>query len=243
MGVAQGPEVIDVFLVDVGAVVAAGHLPAALLAETERRRAQRYRLERDRDEFTVGRLAVRLLIGARLDVAPGAVRLAVGPNGAPMLAAPAPAPISFNVSHASGVVALAMWVGEGCAAGVDVEAIASVRSDPALPAAVLTAAELVAYRATPGPRRDELLTRHWTAKEAYLKAIRLGLGREPNVIAVGPWRGDPHTVDLDGRRWAFHPVDAGATHVATVATDDVRAVVDARWWSDTMIHQLARWRR
>ena len=62
-------------------------------------------------------------------------------------------------------------------------------------------------------------------------------------IGIGPWRGGRHTVELDGHRWAFHVVDAGDTHVATVATDDVRAVVDARWWSDTMIVHLAQWAR
>ena len=142
-----GEQVIDVLTVDVADVVGATRLPVEILSEPERERAGRYRFARDRDEFVVGRLGLRVLLGGRLGVDPAAVELETGPAGALDLRGPGVPPVRFGVSHSGGVVGYALWVsGE---AGLDIEAVTAV--DAGLADVILTAGRT--GRASP-PRRQ-----------------------------------------------------------------------------------------
>jgi 4'-phosphopantetheinyl transferase len=58
----------------------------AWLSDAERRRAARFRFERDRRRFIVARARLREELAARLDVKPRAIELAHGRNGKPQLA-------------------------------------------------------------------------------------------------------------------------------------------------------------
>ncbi len=64
--------------------------------------------------------------------------------------------------------------------GVDVELPSS--AEPAWN--VLHEQERAALRALPGEHRAEEFLRLWTAKDAYLKALGLGLRREPSEICI-----------------------------------------------------------
>jgi phosphopantetheinyl transferase len=71
--------------------------------------------------------------------------------------------------------------------GVDVE-LAAPAFDPTMeiPWNVLNERETAALRGLPDSLRAEEFLRLWTAKEAYLKALGLGLRREPAEICIFP---------------------------------------------------------
>jgi 4'-phosphopantetheinyl transferase len=94
---------------------------ASSLAADERQRAARFRFERHRRQYEVGRGALRTLLGAYLELAPGEVRFAYGERGKPFLAAPPPAgsDLHFNLSN-SNELALVGFV-RGVEIGIDVE--------------------------------------------------------------------------------------------------------------------------
>ena len=223
--------------VDVADVVGATRLPVAVLAEPERQRAGRYRFARDRDEFVVGRLGLRVLLGGRLGVDPAAVELETGPAGAPDLRGPGVPPVRFSVSHSGGVVGYALWVsGE---AGLDIEAVTAV--DAGLADVILTPAERAGIAATPAAQRSAVLLRHWTAKEAYLKATRVGLQRDPRSFDAGAGAvpsGSREEIVVDGVRWAVHRPDVGPGHEAALVTDDLTASVCVRPSTDAMMAAL-----
>jgi 4'-phosphopantetheinyl transferase len=63
---------------------------ARALSADERERAARYRWERDRRKFVVGRGRLRRLLGLRLEMAADEIRCRYGANGKPMLDGVAP---------------------------------------------------------------------------------------------------------------------------------------------------------
>ncbi len=96
--------------------------------------------------------------------------------------------------------------------GIDVEAVEPIEP----PYAVLHPDEALFLKALPAAERARAFARLWAVKEAYLKALRLGLSREPSTFRVqlleegarvdDPERGGAgaviRMVARDGREWA-----------------------------------------
>src|SRR5450631_177028 len=94
----------------------------SLLSDEERARHERFRVDRDRREFAVAHALLRTTLSELGDRAPDAWRFASGPHGKPMLAPDASTPpLSFNISHAHGLVACV--VAAGADVGLDVERV------------------------------------------------------------------------------------------------------------------------
>jgi 4'-phosphopantetheinyl transferase len=137
--------------------------------------------------YVVAHGAVRHVLGEMLDVAPPALRFdrrcrhcGHPAHGKPSVAG-GPA---FSLSHSGDVAVLAVSdVGE---VGIDVEVRRARTRLDRLAARVLSDAELAQWAATPCSERLEHFLRAWTAKEAYLKALGLGLVRPLREVPVDP---------------------------------------------------------
>ncbi len=144
-------------------------------------RAAAYRDAR-RDYFLARRMLLRQLIARRLGCAAEAVVIAADESGAPRLALPfknAPEPELFlSIARRGALAALAI---ASRPIGVDMEILGPPEE---IPTAMLHAAE--AERLVPLGRaaRHRAFLEIWTLKEAYLKALRTGLSREPAEIEV-----------------------------------------------------------
>jgi len=121
-----------------------------------------------------------------LGVAQGRLTLARDAFSAPLLLLDG-AETAWRVSSASRDNIALFGLARG-KIGVDVEL--SSAAEPAWN--VLHEEEKAALRALPRERQSEEFLRLWTAKEAYLKALGLGLRREPSEIYVlaepGPFK-------------------------------------------------------
>lgn len=156
------------FPVGLGARLAtAADARAPALSDAERARLATFGHPDRRRQFALGRTAARTLAAARLAVAPEAVPLAVGADGAPELPG-----LHVSIAHtarADRVAALAA-VASG-PVGVDLERVAPRRPD--LWRRILTPAEHALLDALGGPT-DDAQTLLWTLKEAVLKGQRTG---------------------------------------------------------------------
>jgi 4'-phosphopantetheinyl transferase len=113
--------------------------------------------------------------------------------------------VSFSLSHSGpeGLVA----IGTNVSVGVDLEARRPRARLRDLAQRIMTPAQFAAWEPLdPDARLDEFL-RVWTAKEAYLKAIGLGIVTRLAAVPVEP----------DG--WHVAPVVAPPGFVAALATD------------------------
>lgn len=151
-----------------GVEAAAGLL--GLLDDLERARADRFRFQRDRRRFIVRRGLLRILLADRLGSSPEAIRFARNTYGKPMLHE---SDVRFSASHSHGVALYA--VTRGVELGCDIE-----RRDERIDIddtahSLFAPGEIAMLKiAQPGQRRAEFF-RCWTRKEAYVKALGLGL--------------------------------------------------------------------
>jgi 4'-phosphopantetheinyl transferase len=209
---------IRVFLARPEALDAPGAADAALalLLPEERERVARFHFERDRRLHLCARALLRRSLSACAGgVPPGVWRFAAAREGGrPEIVAPA-SPLRFSVSHTRGLALVAVALAREI--GADVERIPGE-----VPADVVertfTAAERAAFAATPASRRGERFAAIWTLKEAYAKALGLGLALELERIGF----------DLGPPRIA-EGADEASWHLECIApTTDHRAAICAR---------------
>ncbi|HTX84476.1 MAG TPA: 4'-phosphopantetheinyl transferase superfamily protein [Streptosporangiaceae bacterium] len=152
----------------------------ALLDDSERARAQRYRLAADRDRFLLGSVLLRVAAARQLDVPPAEVAVdrtcgrCGAQHGRPVLPG---AGLHASVSHSGEVVAVALTPRGPL--GVDVEAVRLI-DFAAIAESVCTPAERIHVRA-----EADFFT-VWTRKEAVLKATGEGLSRPMSDVHVTP---------------------------------------------------------
>lgn len=154
---------------------------AARLSDEEQALAQRLRLGRVRRRFVVTRVVLRELLGEYTSTAPGELRFAHNSNGKPRLASPSDGGVEFNVSH-SGRLAL-IAVSRAGRVGVDIETLER-RVGGVLGSRAFSDGERARITRLPVQDRTRAALEHWTAKEAYLKAIGTGLRALPPPVAL-----------------------------------------------------------
>ncbi|WEH35900.1 4'-phosphopantetheinyl transferase superfamily protein [Streptomyces sp. AM 4-1-1] len=184
---ADGFPPASLWLVDaVAQEAAADRLAAQVLDDEERRRAEAFRLDRDRRCYTAAHVALRLLLGARLGTTARAVRMdretcptCGGPHGRPAVAG-AGGP-HFSLSHSGDLALIAI---ADTPVGTDVEQFHSLETvtDVAVSLHPSETEELVAL---PDRDRPAAFARAWSRKESYLKGIGTGLSRDPSLDYVG----------------------------------------------------------
>lgn len=216
-------ESFIVWRVDVAAHAARLPQSIHLLDRDERARAQALRRDADRIRFAVGRVTLRELLGAALDVDPVDLAFAVGEFGKPRLRF-APGDLHFNTSHSGDWVLHA--ISRHGPVGVDVEAIrpALARVDDYV--SVLSEREIAALRALGPTDRERAMARLWTRKEAYVKALGEGVYRPLAAVDVGgaPSAGPFAPVDRNPGAsrdaWRLQDLTVDSRHAGCVA-----------WWA------------
>jgi 4'-phosphopantetheinyl transferase len=141
----------------------------SLLAPDERERADRYRFERDRSRYIVGRATLRLLLARYLAAAPRELEFEYGEFDKPYLAGGP----SFNLSH-SGEVALYAFADTG-EIGVDVELDDADFASERIAERFFSPAEVGVLRSLPAESQPRAFLTCWTRKEAFIKARGDGL--------------------------------------------------------------------
>jgi 4'-phosphopantetheinyl transferase len=193
-----------------------------VLSPEELARAARFHREVHRSAFLTTHTALREVLGAALGRDPARLSFAAGPHGKPELVLPAGDPaLHFNLSDTEGLGLLAVSC-EG-PLGVDVERHREDRSLLDVAERFFSPAELCALRAVDAEGRLQAFHRIWTRKEAFLKALGLGLARELDSFDVShepgaaarlvATRPDP----AEAARWRLLDLDVGPDHSAALA--------------------------
>ncbi|MEU6978803.1 MULTISPECIES: 4'-phosphopantetheinyl transferase superfamily protein [unclassified Streptomyces] len=200
----------EAWFLEVDTVPSADALDTTALDAHERQRAASFVRASDRTLYTVAHLALRTLLARLLGARPEELAFAREPcpccgaaHGRPVLAVPEP-PVHFSLSHTQGLVLVAT-------APVPVGADAQLRPAPGDVTGLLPAlhpAERAALATEPDPaRRAAAFGRIWARKEAYLKGLGTGLGRDSTL--------DDLAADPAG--WTVDDLPCGPRHHAAVA--------------------------
>lgn len=152
-----------------------------VLDEQELRRAASFVFSSDRERFVTGRCLLRTILGKYLCIAPERVLLRESSEGKPALVDHDS--LSFNVSHSKHVWYAAVLTGSEI--GIDVELEHPVDNVFALADMVFSPSERQQLRECPANQVNETFLRGWTRKEAYVKALGVGIGIDLEAITTG----------------------------------------------------------
>lgn len=166
---------------------------AAMIDAPERDRWSSFRFERDRTLYLVAHALLRAALSRHAPVAPQDWRFAADAMGKPSIAPETGgAGLAFNLSHCGTVAACAITT--AATIGIDVED-SRRRISPGLVRAATTAADRDWLDSRPEADRDASFITLWTLKEAYAKALGIGLGLPFDTVTVAP----PPSLVRDGR--------------------------------------------
>ena len=152
-----------------------------LLSEEERARAAGIANPAVTARFEIGRGLRRKMLSEATGLSPKEITFAETEEGKPR--ALNAAGWDFNVSHSGDYVAVAVGRGQ---VGVDLEQIRLVREMESIVERYFHPDEAAAWRAVAPGLREEAFFVLWSAREASMKCVGLGLARGLSVTRVDP---------------------------------------------------------
>ena len=165
--------------------------------QQEQEQAGKFRFPEDRMRYIAGKLIVRILLKRYLDVE--TVDFSVNELGKPYHKEIAgKQTVNFNISHSGEFILEGFAVGMDI--GVDVQEMAGCPDYREIAGNFYTAEEAEDV-INEGP---ELFFQYWAAKEAYVKAIGIGLGRGMDFFSVR--NGEITEKGRKGQGWHLYPV-------------------------------------
>jgi 4'-phosphopantetheinyl transferase len=184
----------------------------AIIGADERARADRFRFPRDRRRFVVRRARLRQMLGAWVDRAPEALTFTENSHGKPILV---DGP-HFSLSHSADMMMLAIGDAE---VGCDIERIDPALDWPPLAETFFTTTERAALAALPPEAARRAFFACWARKEAFVKALGLGLSYPLDAFDVSVEAQAELLSGGDGWVMTTGPALAGYA-TAIVACDD-----------------------
>ena len=190
----------------------------ATLNASERERANRFRREILHRRFIAGRGYLRSILAGYLGGDPSSIAFEYGPQGKPGLADRSSG-LEFNLAHSKGLAVCGVTLGR--AIGVDIETGRPVDLAERIIHRFFSQAEQAEFLALPADEREAAFLRGWTRKEAFIKALGLGLAypldgfdvslgaENPRILRVGD---DP----LEAEEWSMVNLVAGDAAAAVV---------------------------
>lgn len=207
------------------------------LSMAEKARASRFRFDRDRRRYIAGRATLRAILSTYIGARPESVEIVTDDHGKPALGRAdrdGAGPLRFNVTHSERLALYAVTAESEI--GIDVEQVQPLPDADSIAEGYFSPVERAELRRLAEAEKPAGFYRCWTRKEAYLKAIGLGLAAPLDAFAVtltatAPARflhieGDERTA----ARWALHSLEPAAGYQGALAIEAPgMAVHTARW--------------
>lgn len=195
-----------------------------ILPEEERAYINRFRNHEDRMRSAVGKILIRKLLAQYMNIPEETVIISKGRYGKPYI--DNEVSVQFNISH-SGKMVLAAVSGD-IIVGIDIEKISQIPEYILLAENYFTVHE---WKEIAAADSIELFYDYWTAKEAYVKAVGMGLGKNfrsfrvigSSVIDHSAWQVP----------WNRKKIEVSTGYIANIV------YMTARFGSGTVPHSIA----
>lgn len=198
-----------------------------ILDSGEITRMERFHFPEHRHLFLVSHLLVRTALSHYSDLLPGAWRFMNDEHGRPLIDPTAEAvSLSFSLAHTEGLAVVG--VTRGIAIGVDVEQTGRRVDAAGLSRRFFSPEEAAALENLPPGRLEEQFSQYWTLKEAYIKALGLGLSHPLDSFAFHLTGEGPHRIGFSAvepqnpEKWRFALIEPRRSYVAAVCTASIR---------------------
>lgn len=233
-GLAVAPGEIDVWSVPLDPPAEQVEKLGRCLSSDEWERANRFRFDKHRRQYVVGRGALRTLLAAYTGTRPELVKFSYGPRGKPFLDPSLDKDgLQFNLTNSDELALVGFVLGREI--GVDVEYLRKMPDCEQISERFFSDSERTVLRSIPFPAKEEAFFNCWTRKEAYLKAVgeglaapldsfdvTLALDEPPRMLTL---KGDPEPAS----RWFFHHLRPAPDYIGAVAIEG--GTWDVRTWA------------
>lgn len=207
--VSPAPDDVDLWVAQLDAGPEALARLERVLSDAERARLARVTRPLQRARLLAARATLRHVLARYVDSAAADLRIERGPRGKPFL--PDAAELAFNLSHSGGLVAVAVTRRPGV--GIDIELLGR-RPRAHVIQGALAPAERELVEGVPPERREEAFLRHWTAKEAYAKALGPGIAVGMASVMIGDALHEPELVGVSA--WSLRRFDPAPGAIGAV---------------------------
>ncbi len=144
-----------------------------VLSPAEQARYWRFFAPKVRQEFCAAHAMLRLVLSRYLPVLPSEWQFTYAENGRPYISWPLDTGLHFNLTHTAGLVACV--ISHEPLIGIDVENIEREIGHEAIAERIFSRKELEEFDATAKSVKGHFFFTIWTLKEAFTKALGLGL--------------------------------------------------------------------
>lgn len=190
-------------------------------------RMERFHFPEHRHLFLVSHFLVRTALSHYSDRPPGAWRFMNDENGRPLIdPAAEPVSLSFSLAHTAGLAVVG--VARGSDIGVDVEAAGRQVDAAGLSRRFFSSEEAAALENLPPGRLEEQFPLYWTLKEAYIKALGLGLSHPLDSFAFHLTGERPYRIDFsavepqDPEKWRFALIEPRRLYVTAICMASIQ---------------------
>src|SRR5215831_6749550 len=170
---------LDLWYVDLDVSADALNCFRQWLSNDELARSAGFHSDLHRARYIVGRATLRRVLACQVGCSPAAIRFSYGRNGKPTLEG-GRGLLDFSLAHSGGDAVIALT--SGADVGVDIELLRPIADVESLAGLVFSDAERRELELAPNPMSAFL--NGWTRKEAYVKALGLGLTAPLREITV-----------------------------------------------------------
>ena len=150
-----------------------------ILSEQELNKALSFHRDQDRSLYVAAHTMLRRILSSYTGLGPEKIMLIEEPGRKPVLAEGMPS-IAFNLSHTEGCIAMA--ISRNKYIGIDIERKQAFAEWQSMAHQYFSPAEQKALQHAPEDAITDLFYTFWTRKEAFLKA--LGLGLVDNLLCI-----------------------------------------------------------
>ena len=181
-----------------------------LLSDAEMERANKYRIEKERDRFIISRGLLRKLIGQYVSMNPKEIIFDYGVNGKPFLKNN---DVQFNMAHAEDAVLFGFT--RHFDIGVDLEYLDRQVNFLKMSSFIFSSNELEVFNNQPKEDKKEAFINCWTRKEAFLKAKGAGLTFPIDQLEVSFVKNEK--AELRATKWALNEKEQWSLEGFTLA--------------------------
>jgi 4'-phosphopantetheinyl transferase len=211
-------------------------LLAGTLSADEKRRAEKFYFERDRERYIAGRGLLRLILASYTGIEPPDLQFSYGLYGKPALAAARDTgTLQFNLAHSQGLALYALTREREI--GIDIEQVRPIADLEQLAGRFFSARENAILRSLGPDEKQEAFFRYWVHKEAYLKARGIGLAEVPldridvSSAIEGPMSLPVGSGDFqDEHPWFHQELRPAPGYVAALAVEGVGWQLECWQW-------------
>lgn len=210
------------------------------LTDEETNRAASFHFARDQRRFVIRRAILRRLLASYLGMRAEVIRLLLGPNGKPFVSdQDVPGGICFNCSHSAdrGLIVIA----RGSGLGADLEQHRHLNDAEDLAKAFFSDSEIKELNDLPPSLKMAGFFNCWTRKEAFVKAVGLGLSFPLNRFSVSLTPGQPAALldvaedHLAIKKWTMASLDVGVDYSAALVFEGRNVKFQYFEWSPRLL--------